>query len=169
MNNIDHTNHWEHKGIKYKFEIFLTDNLQDLDGPTQVYVLVINESSTKVLLVKTNRGAWILPGGGVEGEETVLQTAVREVKEETNREVDVQSMKPFFYQLAYEQEEDGKWRSRGKQSRVIMTVSEDIVFIEDPDEDIVEVKWVLIEEINKYIDWDQTGTMIEQELLGRLK
>lgn len=38
----------------------------------------------KILMLKKKNGDWVLPKGRIEAEETLEQTALREVKEETN-------------------------------------------------------------------------------------
>lgn len=43
----------------------------------------------KVLMIQHNEGHWDFPKGHVEGNETEVQTAIREVKEETNIDVNV--------------------------------------------------------------------------------
>lgn len=53
----------------------------------------------KVLLVKHNKGHWDFPKGHVEEGETEKQTAIREVKEETN--VNVQILSDKKYQTNY--------------------------------------------------------------------
>ena len=53
--------------------------------------IILNEN--KVLLVKHNDGHWGFPKGHVEKDETELQTAIREVKEETNLDVEIQEDK----------------------------------------------------------------------------
>ena len=49
--------------------------------------VVVNQG--KVLLIQHNEGHWDFPKGHVENDETEVQTAIREVKEETNIDVDV--------------------------------------------------------------------------------
>ena len=49
--------------------------------------LVIDEG--KVLLIKQTKGHWGLPKGHVEENETEKETALREVKEETNYDVEI--------------------------------------------------------------------------------
>lgn len=47
-------------------------------------VLIDNRSELKICLVnKLSRNEWLLPKGGVKGEEALIQTAQREVTEET--------------------------------------------------------------------------------------
>ena len=48
---------------------------------------VVNFSTKELLMIYNKKlGKWLQPGGHIEGEETPLQTAIREVKEETGIE-----------------------------------------------------------------------------------
>lgn len=49
----------------------------------------------KVLLVKQTKGHWGFPKGHVEADETEVETAIREVKEETNVDVEVEGNKRY--------------------------------------------------------------------------
>lgn len=49
----------------------------------------------KVLLVKQTKGHWGFPKGHVEADETEVETAIREVKEETNIDVEVEENKRY--------------------------------------------------------------------------
>lgn len=55
-------------------------------------VVIENE---KVLLIKQTKGHWGLPKGHVEEGETEHETAIREVKEETNYDVEIVNEKRF--------------------------------------------------------------------------
>lgn len=52
-------------------------------------IIVLNKKNDKVLILKrssharSNTGIWNFPGGGVESEESVIEAAIRELKEET--------------------------------------------------------------------------------------
>lgn len=77
-----------------------------------VTVAVLNEGS--VLLVhRTDNGKWALPGGAVELGESVPDTAVREVREETGVEIEVDGIVGIFsdprHVIAYD---DGEVRQQ---------------------------------------------------------
>jgi len=50
--------------------------------------LVVNEQE-QVLLVKTQHGGWVFPGGQVEVGENLIDALIREIKEESGIEVEV--------------------------------------------------------------------------------
>ena len=58
--------------------------------------IIIDED--KVLLVEQNSGFWGFPKGHVEDGETEVQTAIREVKEETNIDVCIQNANKRYVQ-----------------------------------------------------------------------
>jgi len=59
----------------------------------QVGSAVVVVKNGKILLGKRNKknmfGKWVLPGGRVEWGETIKETAVREIKEETNLDIEI--------------------------------------------------------------------------------
>nr|WP_244520335.1 NUDIX hydrolase [Fictibacillus solisalsi] len=59
-----------------------------------VYVLLFDEMSETILMVKNygdKSSYYTLPGGAAEDGETLKEAAIREVKEETGLEIDVQN------------------------------------------------------------------------------
>ena len=61
----------------------------------RVRVAVVLMDGDRILLVKHSKGGkeyWVLPGGGVEEGESLADTAVREIKEETNLEIKVKTL-----------------------------------------------------------------------------
>lgn len=54
-------------------------------------VIVKNGETPKFLLVQQNDGHWGFPKGHVEGSETEIETAEREIREETGLEVSIDS------------------------------------------------------------------------------
>jgi ADP-ribose pyrophosphatase YjhB (NUDIX family) len=54
---------------------------------------VVSDQAGAILLIeRTDNGLWTIPGGGMEVGETIAQTAIREVKEETGLEVEIQRL-----------------------------------------------------------------------------
>lgn len=62
-------------------------------------VIIPNEEE-KILMLKRNiypfKGKWVLPGGHLEKDEKIEQTAKREAKEETNLEIDVKKLLEIY-------------------------------------------------------------------------
>ncbi|GAA4411281.1 NUDIX domain-containing protein [Fodinibacter luteus] len=57
-----------------------------------VVAVVLNEQSRVLLIHKTDNSLWALPGGGHEIGESIVDTVVREVKEETGYDVEVETI-----------------------------------------------------------------------------
>lgn len=65
---------------------------------------VIFNEEDKVLIVKHNAGHWDFPKGHMEEGETEIQTAIREVKEETNIEIEI--LEEYKYESHYSPKKD---------------------------------------------------------------
>ena len=106
----------------------------------------------KVLLVKHNKGHWDFPKGHVEKGETEIETAKREVKEETNLEVDIQKDKRYV--VEYYPEENIKkevvyFLAKNKTSDIIPQLSE-----------IQKIEWVPLEEAENRITYNTSKELI---------
>ena len=71
-----------------------TDYIDDPDAPAITSVVpsvvaVVERDGTVLLIHKTDNDLWALPGGGHEPGETIADTVVREVREETGYDVEV--------------------------------------------------------------------------------
>ena len=106
--------------------------------------IVIDDN--KVLLVKHNAGHYGFPKGHVEGNETERETAIREVKEETGLDIEVDTN--YRYMTTYSPK---------------LGVSKDVIFIlgkviggeKKPQiEEVNEVLFVPLEEAHDLIDFD---------------
>lgn len=107
---------------------------------------LIYDDNENILIVKNIKGDsfyWSLPGGAVEGEETLEQAIIREVKEETGFNVVVtglSSVREMFFE------------ERGHHALIITFHAKIIdgeININDPDNDIVEVRWANSERVNE--------------------
>tara|TARA_B100001059_G_scaffold235762_1_gene282709 strand:+ start:31513 stop:31953 length:441 start_codon:yes stop_codon:yes gene_type:complete len=78
----------------YFFKYFLkTDNFSD-KFPISVKAIIIDNK--RILCLKNERNEWDLPGGKINFNENVEKCLKREVKEETNLEInDLKILKPF--------------------------------------------------------------------------
>ena len=163
--NPDLTNYWNFKNKEYRFDIYMSDDFSDVKDIKQVYTIVLSKDKKNMLVVYNKGGIWILPGGGVEEGETLIDTLVREVKEETNRDIDMNTIRSFFYQKSYKKDSNGEWKYVQTQARYIAVASNDLEFEHDPDHgDIIEAKWIPIENVNEYLNWGTVGEMIKKEL-----
>ncbi|PGZ99815.1 NUDIX domain-containing protein [Bacillus pseudomycoides] len=106
----------------------------------------IQDDNDKILIVKNIKGDsfyWSLPGGAVEGEETLEQAVIREVKEETGFHIVVtglSSVREVFFE------------ERGHHALIITFHAKIIdgeININDPDNDIVEVRWANSETVKE--------------------
>ena len=129
----------------------------DYDLERHAVRVVLTEASGRVLLfhVETPEvpgGWWELPGGGIDTGETYLETAVREITEETGLVLDPARVKPPTWWR------DSTWRSRGKRRLqhevvVLAHVTADQPMIVDggrtPEEveDYVTARWWTVAEI----------------------
>lgn len=117
--------------------------------------IIINDKK-EVLLVHHNKGHWDFPKGHVEEGETEVQTAIREVKEETN--IDVEVNEKYRYVTQYSPKED---------------VMKEVVFFLAKNtndkrnaqlEEVSEVKWFNFEEAIEKITYNTS-----KEILIKLK
>ncbi|MGZ9583671.1 NUDIX hydrolase [Paenibacillus marinisediminis] len=115
------------------------------------YALVVDESNTKVLMVKNNRNSsWSLPGGAVESSESLAQAAIREAKEETGLDVAVHGIVAVNECL---------FQDRGEHALFITFRAEIIggsLEIVRPHE-IAEVAWVDIDQADEFMPYYKQG------------
>lgn len=108
----------------------------------------IYDSNENILIVKNRKGDsfyWSLPGGAVEGEETLEQAVIREVKEETGFDIAVDKLHSIREVL---------FEERGHHALIITFYAKIIdgeININDPDNDIVEVRWANSETVKEFM------------------
>jgi ADP-ribose pyrophosphatase YjhB (NUDIX family) len=75
-----------------------TEHFNDSNAPVAnnlvpaASAVVADQAGGILLIERTDNGLWTIPGGGMEVGETIAQTAIREVKEETGVDVAVQRL-----------------------------------------------------------------------------
>ena len=112
--------------------------------------------NNKVLLIQQNQGFWGFPKGHVEDNETEEETALREVKEETN--IDVKILSNKRYKMEYVTD-------KGNPKEVIFFVATPISKdIKKQDEEIKDIKWLGFEEALKTITYDNTRELFRKVL-----
>lgn len=114
----------------------------------------------RVLLIRRakppNAGAWSLPGGAQEIGETVAETAVREVREETGTEIDVVGLVDVVDSV--HRDENGRVRFHYTLIDVAARWrSGDIL----AGSDATDVAWVAPEDLPVLDLWDETLRIIE--------
>ena len=115
--------------------------------------IVINNKE-EILLVHHNIGHWDFPKGHVEDGETEIQTAIREVKEETN--IDVIVNEKFRYTTRYSPKED-------VVKEVVYFLAENISENREAQvEEVSEVKWFEFEEAVNIITYDNSREILIQ-------
>lgn len=114
--------------------------------------IVIKENN--VLLIKQNEGHWGFPKGHVEENETEIETATREVKEETNLDVEVDSNKRYTTEYV---------TNAGKLKQVVFFIAKCIGGeIKAQECEVSEIRWVGFEKAIKLITYDNTRALFEK-------
>ena len=117
--------------------------------------IIINDKK-EVLLVHHTKGHWDFPKGHIEPGETEIQTAIREVKEETN--IDVEVNEKYRYVTEYSSKED-------VMKEVVFFLAKNINNNKQAQlEEVSEVKWFIFEEALDKITYDTS-----KEILMKLK
>lgn len=101
-----------------------------------------NKNNTEVLLVKrADNNKWCIPGGHLENKEKSLDAAIREIKEETNLNLNKKNL------FLVDQIDDEKINNN------IYAVLEEDYNQEEADSDAKEAKWFDVEKLPHLI-WD---------------
>jgi len=115
--------------------------------------IIINDRK-EVLLIHHNAGHWDFPKGHMEEGETEIETAIREVKEETN--IDVEVNEKYRYSTTYSPKED-------VIKEVIYFLARNISDNKQAQlEEVSEVKWFGMEEAIDKITYDNSRNILIQ-------
>ena len=110
----------------------------------------------KVLLIKQTKGHWGFPKGHVEKNETEIETAIREVKEETNLDVEIDANKR--YTMEYETD-------KGTLKQVVLFVAKCTGGeIKAQECEVKEIKWLDFDEAVKTITYENTRELFKKIL-----
>lgn len=108
---------------------------------------VRNEDGAVLLIRRTDNDLWALPGGAMDLGETIAETVVREVKEETGLEVDVTGVVGIYTDPKHVVEfSDGEVRQQFSICFLARLVGGELT----PSEESSEVRWVSRRELDDY-------------------
>jgi len=119
-------------------------------------VIKEEQDGVKVLIIKQHDEYWHFPKGHVEEGETEEETAIREIKEETN--IDVEIDNNFRKVITYSPKE-------GVIKDVVFFIGKAISFdiVIDPNE-LIDAKWVNIKEARDYFTHENTKGVFDEAL-----
>lgn len=110
----------------------------------------------KVLLVHQQKGHWGFPKGHIEENETEIQTALREVKEETNLDVEIDTSKRYTEKYITD---------TGTEKEVVLFIAKIIGGkIKAQESEISSIKWFSFEEAIDTITYPTTKKLFEKVL-----
>ena len=113
----------------------------------------------KVLLIKQTKGHWGFPKGHVEKNETEIETAIREVKEETNLDVEIDANKRYTMEYVTD---------KGKLKQVVLFIAKCIGGeIKAQECEVTDIKWLDFDEAIETITYDNTRELFKEILKER--
>ena len=114
-------------------------------------IIIDNE---KVLLIKQTKGHWGFPKGHVEENETEVETAIREVKEETNLDVEIVSDKRYVERYITD---------KGVDKESVYFIAKKIGGIaKEQEEEIVSMEWLDFEEAIEALTFDNMKELLKK-------
>ncbi len=129
---------------------------KDIDNESEINNKIIKSvhaycfyNDKLVIVYSEDKKYWTPPGGSVEKDENICDTVIREVKEETNMKVITQCF--IGYQDIFEP------NGLMSQTRSVCIVEPYGQFINDPDGDITEIKFINPKDYKDYFNWGEIG------------
>ena len=113
----------------------------------------------KVLLIRHNKGHWGFPKGHMEDGETEVQTAIREVKEETGLDVKIDEDKRLVEEYITDK---GRYKQVVYYEAVIVSGS-----ITIQEEELSDARWFDFEEAKENITYKETKDTFKKFLANR--
>lgn len=110
----------------------------------------------KILLVKQTQGHWGIPKGHVEQNETEQETAIREVKEETNIDVEIEGEGRYTENYVTD---------KGVQKEVVYFIAKKVGGnLEAQEAEIKEIEWLNPKEALERVTYDDTRNLLKKAL-----
>lgn len=108
----------------------------------------------KILVLQQKKGHWGFPKGHVENNETEVETAIREIKEETN--VDVEINDKFRYSETYSPAE-------GVEKEVVYFIAKKIGGTDKPQEaEVQAISWLNYEDAMETLTYENSKKILKQ-------
>ena len=115
---------------------------------------IIIRNDEKILLIKQTQGHWGFPKGHVEGNETEIETATREVKEETNLDVSIDESKRYT---------EHYYTNKGRYKEVVIFVAyPKNLEVKKQDEEISDTKWCEPSEVLNQLTYESSKNMFKE-------
>ena len=108
----------------------------------------------KVLLIQQNEGHWGFPKGHVEGNETEKETAIREVKEETNLDVEINDKHKYFEEYS---PEEGIWK---KVVYFVATKLSDKIIPQK--EEVQNIEWIDVNDAIEKLTFENSKKILKK-------
>lgn len=128
-------------------------------------LIVSDENPPRAALIcHLNRGGgrdWCLPKGHVEGVETLEQTAVREVAEETGLSGEILGK---LGEVSYSFRAEGKRVRKTVHHYLLRKVQGDLTHAGDPTGEVLEVRWFPLEELVNVLAHENEKAMAQKAL-----
>ncbi len=116
--------------------------------------------NNKVLLIQQTEGFWAFPKGHMDEGETEIQTALREVKEETNLDIEVDKNKRYTINYIM---------NNGVEKEVVFFVGKKLGGTEVPQEgELSDLCWATFDDALKILTFDNTRNLLKK-ILSDLK
>lgn len=110
----------------------------------------------KILLVKQTQGHWGIPKGHVEENETEHETAIREVKEETNIDVEIEGEGRYTENYVTD---------KGVQKEVVYFIARKVGgSVAAQEAEIKEIEWLNPREALERVTYDDTRSLLKKAL-----
>ena len=117
---------------------------------------IIIDDERRVLLIRHTKGHWGFPKGHVEMDEAEEQTAIREVKEETNIDVKIEGEKRYSEEYLTDS---------GIQKEVVYFIATKIGGdIKRQESEVSEIEWMDFDDALDTITYDNTRELFERIL-----
>ena len=140
------------KGILYK-KNFRVNNYRRIKEKS-CGCIIINDG--KVLLIQQKKGHWGFPKGHVEFNETERETAIREVKEETNLDVRIFTNRRYTEKYA---------AYKGRMKQVVYFLAKQTGGIEKKqDSEVRDIQWFEFDDAIKKITYSNTRNLFGKVL-----